>query len=532
MKRYFNYFWAVSFVLFAVIMQSCSGDKADFTNLIPKDSEIVLNVNMNNLYEKGQFKDFEKSKLYSQLTGLLTIAAPEFKIAFDELVKNADNTGLELKSEMYLFKLKTSAGIIFPMKDKGKFEEYLKKLSAGSKEQPRKIENYLAVGDGKDVLIAWNDDVFYMLFEFEYADGKKLEDSFKAYIAQTKENSINANPYFATFSQNKKDVNVLVNLESSFSAANEIMAAAGNNLLNAMNFTKLMQGSNVGIFAEFNNGAIDYTLDYTLSDEVKKLANVDKMTNKSMSDRLLKVMPKDFVMAYTASLNPQELENYVKNITNKTLEDLKKADTQSNNIEQMKFMLDLYKQIVSKLDGEMAFAITGMSSGDNAFGSMDIPVPTIIAVLGAKSNTVLEELVNGELTKEGNYYVILPESPYRKLFAANANNMLMLTNNPEYLQNLEAGSIENNMAQCQFASNMKNNGLYCVANLDMNKMPLSFGDDIILELIRDKMDILDYADAKNVQATRMQGSLKFKEQKKNALVILMDKIESLLLGGF
>lgn len=532
MKRYFNYIWAVSFVLFALIMQSCSGDKAEVTNLIPKDSEIVLNLNMNNLYEKGQFKEFEKTKLYNQLTALLALTAPEIKTAFDDLVKDSDNTGLELKSEMYVFKTKANVGVIIPMKDKGKFEAYLKKISTGSNEQPRKIENYLAVGNGKDILAAWNDDVFFFLAGFEFSEASKVEDSFKAYIAQTKETSINANPYFATFSQNKKDISSLVNLESSFTSMNEVIGnGAAGYPMDIMNITKLMKGTNVGFFAEFNKGAVDYTTDYTLSEEMKKMVNVDKLMKKSMSDRLLKVMPKDFFLAYTASLEPKEFENYVQNMTKQTIESMQKSNANPSDIEPAKQLLEMYQQIASKLDGEMVFSILNMATGeDEVFNDTDESVPTFIAVAAAKSNTALEELTAGSVKKEGNYYVLLPQSPFGKIYAANANNMLMVSNNPEYLKNVEAGAIENNMTQSRFAKEMMNNGLYVAANLDVKYMPLS-NDLLPLNLIRDKIDIFDYVDGKTVSPTRVQGALKFKDQNKNALKILMETIENIATGG-
>lgn len=532
MKRYFNYLWVLSFVVFAVLMQSCSGDKADITNLIPKDAEMVFNVNLNNLYEKGEFKDFDKSKLYTQLTGLLAFTNPEIKPIFEEVAKNSDNTGLDLKREMYVFKTKANVGVIIPVKDKGKFEEYIKKLPGGDKEQPRKIENYLVAGDGKDVLVAWNDDIFFFLAGLEFSEGNKVEDSFKAYIAQTKENSINANPYFATFMENKKDISVLVDIEKSYSSVNEAMANANIGTPSSMmNLTQLMMGSQVAFFVEFNKDAIDYTVDYTLSDEVKKMANVDKLMKKSMSDRLLKVMPKDFFFAYTASLEAKEFEKYVQNMTKQTIESMQKSDANPSDLEPAKQLLEVYQQIASKLDGEMAFSILNMATGEDVvFNSSDESVPTFIAVAAAKSNTVLEELTSGAVKKEGNYYVLLPQSPFGKIYAANANNMIMVSNNPEYLKNVEAGTVENNMTQSRFAKDMMNNGLYVAANLEMKYMPLSNGL-LPLNLIRDKINIFDYADAKSVSPTRMQGSLKFKAQNKNALKILMETIENIVTGG-
>ena len=144
------------------------------------------------------------------------------------------------------------------------------------------------------------------------------------------------------------------------------------------------------------------------------------------------------------------------------------------------------------------------------YGMPEPPMPMFGIALGITDNTVLDQLVATyqlPLKKEGAAYKFTI-SEELSIYAVNANNALMLTNDPELAKATEAGQIANNLTNSAFKNDLMK-GAFGFMNLNLDTYPESakayIASDAFLNSLKDKLNgfemITGSTDLKTLKST-------------------------------
>jgi len=537
--RRINLFLSIGLIIATILILSCSGQKeAEMTKMIPKDSYLLLDMNLGKLHEKGQLKDFDKSQLYTQMMSLLGAFASDVEKYVRAIITDSDATGLDAKSEIYMFINDDYFGFLAPVKDKNKFNEFLKKNRAQGAEakEPRKIDKFLGVGE-ENTLLAWDDNVLYALIGIKKQNKQQVETDFKKFATLTNENSITANPMYKEFNDGKKDISFLIDygklMKSSFDKAKTF--TQGQPQFAQDKAIELYKDTYGTMFAEFNNDEINLTNDTKLSDELNKLINLEKLFKGEISDKLLKIFPKNSFAAYAASVDPAEALKSYKTMSEKLFD---KNDT-TNSVAKV---IEIMSKYSDRFDGEVVMSITDFMENPGSldeFSSLPIPmndIPVFAIALGTKDNNIIESLnqeAKEKLIKVGNYYELPNKSEEKiKLYCINANNIIMISNDINTLKAVETSSLPENLTTSTYASQLKK-GNFGYMNINFDTFPpvlkAKLFSDATYKPIVDAFNIFDVIIFEQDKSGKSgKSSIKFKKHNQNSFLTLIKTVEKLV----
>ncbi len=533
-KMYFAKFYAV--LLLAILVAACSSKKSDIAYYIPNNTGLLININMGKMHEKGKLAEFDKTKMYTQGISLLAMADPKIQKLVTDIMKNTEELGLDLKGEAYMYMNDSYFGFIVPMKNKEKYVSFVKKQADafGAKEEPHKIESFLGVSKDNSVF-AWNDDVLYFLVGINNQTAQQAEADFKKIVTQKDEESIISNPKYKEFSESKKDISVMVNMEPLVKFTEKMNSEVSQ----FKGLLSLYNGTSVNYYVEFANDEIIVNTTQELSPKLKKMFDMNKIAKAPISDKLLKFFPANTIAAISAGVNATEAVKAYQELLKTMLADAPNTEETAQQMAMFNMIMTQAAPYLNKLDGEMLIALTdfkqsnlNLSQGTmSMYGMPEPPMPMFGIALGITDNTVLDQLVAAyqlPFKKEGAAYKITISEEF-SMYAVNANNVLMFTNNPELAKATEAGQIANNLTNSAFKNDLMK-GAFGFMNLNLDTYPESakayIASDAFLNSLKDKLNgfemITGSTDLKTLKST---STIKFKKTGTNAFYSMIQMIE-------
>ncbi len=531
------YLRTIAMMVLAVILLACSSKNAEIGNLIPKDVGLLISLDMKSFNEKGKLADFNKTKMYGALKGLMAMGDPSAIKTMEEFVNNPEVLGLNLKSTAYYYMTKDMkyGGLLIEMKDKAKFQAYLKAQTKDkTKPEPEKIGDYLGVAESSN-LLAWNDKVLYMMIATEPDTKENLINQFKKYTSLKSEESLTANENYKSFSENQKDISMWMDLtfmNAIFDKAQ--MYASG------MNFNKLkslFNGTNVFAYADFATDEIVINGKTKYGENIKKLVDFEKIYKQNVSKGILSIVPSDVIMVAATSIDMNVAKNGITEMFKIINEDLKPAIDNAPQGQEIMIFYSALEKYISKFNGEIVYALTDITKNENpnAINLLPIPqpVPGFLLLFGVNDNTILEQLVSefkATITKVNDYYEIsVPDA--NKFYFAIYNNILVATNDFKTLEYAKAGTAPNNILNTQYKDKLLK-GNFAYINIDVNKYPQGFksmtGENPMIGQYFSKLifDVIEIeTDVKTMTST---CRIKFKKSNTNSFLALIKMIDSMI----
>lgn len=201
-----------SFLLGLMVFSGCS-NKSKTGYMIPDDASIVLSVDLNSLWKKGDLDNIDQVSIVKYLRKELKSEDPNAAKILDELLEDPNSCGLKLKGEVVAFQSKTIKSPVcvgFSVKDPGTFEDFLKKTS-------KKFDFDVDIDDKGDFQFAysrelgmaacWNKKKAYIISGSE----KKTENDAENLMSLTKQNSMAGNKDFNKAMKGKGDIHFFFN---------------------------------------------------------------------------------------------------------------------------------------------------------------------------------------------------------------------------------------------------------------------------------------------------------------------------------
>ncbi len=533
MKRFLNLRITVLLLAVSFLFMSCS-KQSPLLNVVPKDSPLVLTINLNTIAEKGEMADFTKSALFTTIKKTMGPADSKATKLLEDMLNDPSMTGVDFKEDFFMFMTKDGEFSCFAiaLNDGSKFEGFIEKIKkeGGAPIETEKDGEFTMAKSGK-AAIGWNNEKILIVAPLKHE--KSPKDEFKRLAALSSENSIASNDDFKDFYSKKKDVNFWMD----FAIININPEAAQMYKMIGLDFT----GSTAHVYGEFAQGEFLVTGKMNMKEEMqKKFGNIVK---DGLNPVLLDMLPKGKTLAaYGIAIKPAE---YFKLIS-----DLLKSNPMVN-------MADVDKQLQAaigyKLDdvlnyfgGDFVISFNGLKveqkevvdydyMTNDTLRRMENKITPILSLHATVKDdklfkTLVEKFGMGALKARGSNYEL--DLLGTMVFMGVQKNVLVITNSEEIIDNADKGFGANSMASSEYAEMFKGSPAFFFANINYASYPNEFKEalntnpDVAMGLTM-AMPYLEIYDAiifESKKDNTFSGKIKLKDKNANFIKAIYDNL--------
>lgn len=198
-----------------VSFESCSScNKKRTTAMIPNDAGLVVLINMDDIWDKGDFKHIDQLGFIKNMRSDIKKEDPEIAKIVDDLLDDPKSCGLNLKGDVFFFMSKDMKDgcLGCQVKSSSKFKKFLENLN-------NKFDVDIDISEESDYNLAlierfaicWNGSKAY---GFSSESRKDAEEQAKNLMSLKKDNSMAQNEHFKDFIKNAGDIGVFLNYEN------------------------------------------------------------------------------------------------------------------------------------------------------------------------------------------------------------------------------------------------------------------------------------------------------------------------------
>lgn len=407
---------------------SCKHNTAPLALFIPKDADMVLEVDMKSLTDKISSSGITLDSLANMFE------ENESGLHWNDI----ENSGIDLTKSFFVFSRQNNSmqagknasyGLIAPVTDKNKLETFLKK-QVGSAET-KQDDKYQYINMGNNNIAGWNNNVL-IIYGVAYragnsADATLLHQQLTTLFTQNKSNSITSADGFNDMLNKTGDIHFWSN------------SSAGLNAIPALGMTKMS--------TLFENTYTEGTIDF---ENGKAVAKAETHFNKTLSDILEKYTSKEIdksmISHYPepvdgfgiAAFNPKVLLDILHYIGFDMMAD--------GYVSQMGFTTN---DIVNAFSGNMAFVFSDFKMEDQKMQQMPgmpmkKPVGDFLVTVAIGDRTAFYKVMNGLvnkniLSKNGNQYQLGLFGGHGFVIETNDKN-LFIASNDALIQSYKAGN--------------------------------------------------------------------------------------------
>ncbi|MCL2327137.1 MAG: DUF4836 family protein [Bacteroidetes bacterium] len=425
-------FFLLASIIFCV---SCTQSSKN-TLLIPAKSAVIAAFDVSSLAKKAQLKDIDALKNESMLN--------EFPV-LRELVKNPANTGIDLKSDVFVFYVMHNENSYvcanIPLKNQKQAQEFVEtKLS----------ENFEAEGKQRFYAEEYHTWIVLenntMLVVSSETRNKATSAAFVNYLTTLpKSESIADNEHFKTFCKNKNDIGIFISttpfLENlkSFGTDFSEMLAAYKGMYKDLSEADL-HNNYFTVDVDFKKNEVEINYSFVLNEQLENYLLANNFSKERFSNELLQFAHATSMLAAHYSFDIEKTLAYLQNIP-EFLELTEELE------EELEFSIG---EILSSFGGDFLVSFYDLVQKEN-----EGEVPLIVAVASVKNegviNTLLQQkFADFEINASVPYYDFSKGSGI-PFFVAVYHNTFMIATDKNALAALAAGGFENTLNN-EFAS--------------------------------------------------------------------------------
>ena len=511
-------------ILFAAIyLASCSGSDKNLI-IVPEEASVVASFNIKNLISKGNIKEIQETDFFQE-------EVLNENDVLIELFNKPGKSGINFAKDAFIFTYKdesTITGVIIPLSNKKKFEEFLDdfmdEIDADLDIEEEDDYSYAEI-EGSTIL-AWNKKLACILNGYFYGDDDALEDVAEELMTNKSKNSFLASDAYKEFKKIGKDINVVVNnKEAELFDISEMLEEA--DIDEEMNIDFITVG------AEFNRGSIDVEFNYVYDDESEKFINKYDPMKGSPDSKTINMLPGDKVVAaMSASFDLDKIIAFLDDHDD-FADEVEEEFEEENNMK--------LKDLLSKLGTDGVGVIHGMKEEGYE--------PIYSFAVSVSDAKLLDDFLNNnedegmEIEKTGSYYTLTkssysyysstPQKSYS--YMGVKDGVLYGTNSEEYVKKISKGISDNNLGSTNVGKQLKNKAYNICINLNVDELPedmlkmVGHELDDAVETMESTVELFDNLSASaDFYSGKIKIELTSKEDNSLALILanLVDDIES------
>ena len=490
-----------SFFISLMALTGCF-NKSKINSMVPEDATVVLCVDLNSLWNKGNLDDLDKVSTVKYLRQELKDEDPDIAKIFDELLKDPNSCGLKLKGEMVAFNsgsLKSPFCIGFLVNKADQFEDFLttirKKLDV-EMDISNEGAYRLAFFEDFDMAACWdNNKAYFITGVYKQRD---VANDAEELMTLTKQNSIANNKDFNAFMKGKRDIRLFINTEKLASYLRKTEPSLYRQLEPSISQYK---DASACLFLNFEKGAIKMESKYI------GLDSKNNMLNTNFNSDLLNYLPEETFGAATLAFNMDQL-----------LKELEKSD-QVDLDESITWGGPSFRKVFSCFTGDIAANLSQIK-----YDRYDGLEPVITVAAGINNSRTLEKMfddMEGDgIEYNGDSYDI----PYTNFSIKIKDDVLLFSNDSKALNAFKRGGAGNGIDQV--ASKAKK-GNYMYFNLDLDDYPSSLTRNLDKGVVELLSGFLKYAEVKTTGNYSGEITIYLKNDSMNSLEFMINYFDSL-----
>ena len=446
----------ISFVL--VQLFSCS-KKKDYLEMIPSDTDFVIQINPKSIAEKADFNNIKQYQLINSFVSTLEESDPSLKELVLKIKESPNSAGVDIISPVYIFGKKVNhkviTSLIMNMNNKSDFEEQLKTIyKATYKKDINFIDEngYTFIEGSKKPFIAWNKQQFIFIAGEYGTKNKTLNSYFNELIKNDK--PLIKNLTFAEFIKRSEDINLWYNGKFF----NYLFKVNKDNIdLSNCSWTN---------YISFNNNNISFIQEFHPDPQAKVFFSQHPLWKRRINTDFYKYVPAKSYLNFSFALYPQNI-NTIFNVN----------ESITNQLNEYNIDLELLKNSaegdvifsIFELDKSQSFNVNNYFKHKDSFKSYDI-IPQFVCISKMKNDDFINEIIKNfgeKIKKQGEYYSI-NLGVNKNLYFAYKNKLAYITNNYTQVNQFISNKIEkNNFLKSEYAGEAKH-AMFFNANLNLD----------------------------------------------------------------
>lgn len=479
-----------------VCFESCSSCNHKKTMaMIPDDAAIVVVINMDEIWDKGDFKHIDQLGFVQSLRSDLKSENPDIAKIVNDLLEDPKSCGLNLKGDVSYFISESMKTGCFgcQVKSSSKFKKFLENLDKKTDIDFNidKEDDYnLAFSKGTHLAICWDGSKAYGFPSPSHKDAVKQADIL---MSIKKDNSMAKNEHFKEFMKNAGDIGVFFNYES-------LTHMARRDLEGVKDLIKPLKEASCYLALSFEEGKIKMQGKMLGLEEGKYSLLTDNF-NKKLTDYL----PEQTFAAGALAVN---ISTILKNNKNPELDD------------EIVFGGYSTREVLKSFKGSIAASLSNISLG---YYGDPIPMFTILADVSNEDvirQTLNDLASNNRIQYDGYDYYINTGGTIVKIKME--GNILMASNDPSAIEALSGGG--NSRGVKKIASETKN-GNYAYVDLDIDDYPSSVKNMIDRNIVNIIDGLFEKAELKFPEPYTMEFTISLQNKSENSLKHILKHLD-------
>jgi hypothetical protein len=407
------------FLLVSLIF-SCS-NKAELTNHIPKDANVVVSFDI----KKMGLKSLKLEEIFT----VDNIKKALGSLGEKDTTTKFANSGIDFLNKAYFF-MKTAdngqhyGAVIAALSDSKKFEDFIKESAKDIKVEQEGDFKLASFEQGKNI-ICWNQNELILLYGGENPKEKILA------LANLKkdESLLSTSKTFSELEGESADISFWVSFESLEKLASQYSPATSGVSL---------KETFLAATCNFEDGQIVINSKYTANKEMSDKLNFVK---SNVSNDVIDQMPGNSVIAMLGfALDMDKMFSYLER--EKVLEAYSATSTQFTGLTVKEFFAMLSGDIGVTLNGVEMKEVKTVNWMTGEEVTSNVPEANYCAVIGVADENIVSKFLdhlekNGMLSKTDNYY-----SFQNKLFVIDNGSSLIITGTESTKESALGGNAE------------------------------------------------------------------------------------------
>lgn len=481
-----------------VCFESCSSCHHKKTmSMIPDDAAMVVVINMDEIWDKGDFKHIDQLGFVQSLRKELKNENPDAAKIVNDLLEDPKSCGLNLKGDIIFFiSSHNNAAFGCQVRSSSKFKKFLENLDKNTDigfDISKENDYNFAFSKDANLAFCWDGSKVY---GFPSPSEKKAVKQADILMSIKKDNSMAKNEHFKEFMKNAGDIGVFVNY-GSLIQPNEY---ASINKTEFKDLIKPLKDASSYLSLNFEEGQIKVQ-GKILGLEEGKYGLLTDNFNKKLTDYL----PEKAFAAGTLAVN---ISTILKNNKSPELDDEIVYGSYST------------REVLKSFKGSIAASISSISF--DYYGN-PIPVFTIVADI-SNNDVIRQSLLNlsydNRIKYDGNNYYV--DMDGNKVIIKLEGNVLMASNDPSAIDALSSGG--NSKGIKKIASEAKN-GNYVYLDLDIDDYPSSMKNMIDRNLVKIISGLFEKAELKFPEPYTMEFTISLQNKSENSLKHILKHID-------
>lgn len=489
----------IATVLCTVVLLASCHRGPDYSRMIPADAVVVMDVQLEQLYKKGDLKHADELAMVKLLRQDMAGEDAETAALINEIMNDPAATGLDLMGDLVMYVDEASnISFMLPLRSQRKFEKFLKRVNG---DEPLNIEKKDGVSrlvdDAIPGSLLWDKEKV-MLSLKQGADATSL-------MNLDREASLARNDDFRDFWKERGDISFWYTMDGYIGMMDKTQQEAQVPLFDADEMLELLRGTSYAANISFEKGMVHTS--YKMMG-VDKKSDLRKIYDKKFNTKLMDFVPEETFAAFTAAANMEYLQSY-----------LNKMGELSSSFDTELVPGITLRDVYACLGGSIAANLYGFTASEK--GSL-LPLFSVAADVSDadKVRSILARLGLEQADKD------LWKMTGKPFYVGLKGKVLFLTDEAEGANKMMGKGYRNGL---KAVAKQAKKGNYFYADLAIDHYP-----DVVKVLLNsDIMELLrqyfDYTEALTSSDTEGEWNFYLADKKQNSLAATLHFIDDNLL---